>query len=254
MTRYREPSADQSALIADIHKRMSKRDRAPQLSNATVSIGEVLNILGAFRVFGDKGQLVVEMGTGSGFGGDVNWALYRSDGIPNPAPLADPYGGLGSTAILLYGPNAASQSLWLIGRKSDILLREDKTGKLADPEIGYSFTPSVNYSTPSVFTTSGSYAAQWTIFAVPQHAALRITVLVQTSDGSTGGNIRLHDPTSGTVFDAQSISLGLYGNMVLNATFPDFPGTIKYDVDVQRTAGAGSIRTQLLAAVGTGTP
>ncbi len=249
MSRYRLPPRNVAELTANIEKRIGKIERTPQLANSTVPIDSDLSINGNLIVHGSAGQTIAEMGSGfSGAAGGSTLAFSRADGNPN---------SLGTLAfVILDNPDAQSQTFWLMGRGGNPLFAEDSSGNgIGVPYLQYAARPTANLSTPSVSTSSGSFAAQWTIQGSYSHPHIQCLVLVQTSDGTTGGQIRLRDSTTGGLFDTQSIPVGEFNYHYMVGDFPEPAGYavgFKWDVEVLRNAGAGTIRTELIYAHGIG--
>lgn len=263
MDKYRKPTDSIVTATRSIDERLSKIERLPRLANSTVEVGQALNILGNFRVFDSEGRLLLECGTDAAEGAS-RFIVYHPDGDPNPNPANDPYAGVGSQALGLIHTtgndptNFNDMSLWATAKNGNPIFAEsgDGTG-LGVPYKHYFGCPTSQFNTPTVTTTSASYAAQWTVHGRYHHPHIEVIVRVLCSDGSTGGSIRLRDSFSPNGFASipQTIANGANAYMTLIGDFDQNAGYapfFKYEVDVLRSSGTGTIGTQLVSAEGYG--
>lgn len=264
MTKYRASTPNVVESQRDLERRVSRQERLPRLPNATVDPGQTLSIMGSFRVFDSSGRLLMESGDGAGSGSDGTWVVYHPDGDPNPNPVADPYAGAGSPALrIAHGSgndptNVNDMSTWIIARSGNPILAEAGNGNgLGLPYKSFYACPTSEFTTPVVTTTSATFVSQWVIHGRYHSPKIEVVVRVLCSDGSTGGNIRIKDgfSTGGFLGPTQAIALGANAYITMLGDFAQPAGYapfFKFEVEVQRTAGTGTIGTQLVSAEGYG--
>lgn len=208
--------------------------------------------------------MLFECGDGAGSGSDGTWVLYRPDGVPNPDPVGDPYASVGSRAIQIAHTsgndptNLNDMSVWVMSQNGNPILAEAGAGNgLGVPYKHYYGCPTSEFLTPVVTTTSATYAPQWTIHGRYHHPKLEATFRVLCSDGSTAGLMRLRDSFSAEGYASEEVVIAAgtnaYVTLVGNFEQPSgYAPFFKYELDVLRNAGTGTIGTQLVSAEGFG--
>jgi hypothetical protein len=257
MARYREQFGNIVDQVVNVEKRVSKKERAPQLLNSTVSRGQDLSIKGRIRVYGSNGEVIGDLGMSDD--GLFTLRIFRSDG-----PMVDPNDPntlFGTEIIKLWIPfteAGISANMWWMDRFGAVILADDSGlgNLLAEPRIPWTYMKTSTFFTPDVTTTSATYTSVWVLTTERANPQVKVCVFVKCSDGSTGGNIRLVDTGLGAtgVLEEQTIPVGMNTYATLSGPLPlSSPGNFsRVEIEVKRTAGAGTIGTQIAYAVGWG--
>lgn len=220
MSKYRQRSEDLLDAIVDLRKRVNKLERSPRLAYSTVDPDQPLKLMGTLQVFGSEGQLIAEIGSVGG--------------------------------------------IKLKAQSGETIFAEGLAGAgLSKPYGTYNFAPTTVHTTPTVSTSSASFVSQWTVMGEYLHEKIRCVLRVQTSDGTTGGDIQLvnptdlvGDPAAPRVLASDIIALGDARYVYLDGDHLHpigNPTDFRYDIQIRRTAGAGSILSQLIYSHGWGT-
>lgn len=142
-----------------------------------------------------------------------------------------------------------------------VLITNDELGFGLDrPYLGWQTYPT-SEETPTLTTSSGTFASLVTLSSEPQHPKLRVRVRVVNGAG-TSSEVRLVDRATGTVISSILVvgsAVTLEDNMdgtLVNPILKSVGGVgaaMKVDVQARRTAGAGTVGLLVLHAVGKGT-
>lgn len=160
----------------------------------------------------------------------------------------------GALSFWSYG-TTAQDSFWSFwDRQGNIVLSDDAdsgTG-LARPWLTYNTVRTSTLNNPPDTTTSTTFVAHHTISGWMQHPKISayLYVVSTTSPFTDNAQVQLRDPTSGAVI-AQSGSIN-NNYTILEGVHPNFMfgGFFRYDLEIRRTSGSGSVGVTPLAVVG----
>lgn len=198
---------------------------------------------GVFRFLDDAGAQRIYFGTvltGSDF--TTGWIFSRASG---------------ANVFELGGSSTTSQYWALRDEASNILFGDDAvTGQgLARPWLPIPFTTHSS-TAPTDKTTSGAFTGLLSARYTKQHPTLRAQILCQASDGSTSGEVQLIKVAGGVQIGTTiTVGLGFYGLLTIQG---DVPGAhmedMELEVQVRRTAGAGTVGVRMFGCYGQQSP
>lgn len=238
MSKYEDGSSIEFlGMIQDLIRRVEKLESGARIGNTAIDLGSLWVKNGSFKV-GDPAKIYfgpVLFGTDTTPG----WIFYRADETP----------------VFALAGSSADDQFWLFrDNVGNIVISDDgQTNQgLARPYIPIAFSEHYNFAF-NINTTSATFTGLWAAQYVKQHPRIRVKALVKTSDGTTGGEIRLFNITTGEdITGAVNIPLGQFGIINLGPTqiTGDHMSLIEVEVQVRRTAGAGNIGVKIYGATG----
>lgn len=239
--RYLSGEPTIAELVADLSKRVADLEAGNRIGYTSVDLGS-LNIQGGqFQVGSILYLGPVTMGSDTSDG----WIFRRADG---------------ASVFVLGGASNMDQFWALYDNEQNIIVSDDgQTNRgLARPYINIPFGLHYNFTFPAA-TTSGSFGGMWIARFPKQHPRVQVDVLAKMSDGTTAGEIRLLNNTTGQVIAGPTaIAAGFLGvvqlgpvDLTLGSTMNLIHmGTIELEVQMRRTAGAGNVSSVIYSAYG----
>jgi hypothetical protein len=224
------------AELAELKRRLSNLERSARAGNTSVDSGQ-------FTVKTPGGTVTFMVG---------NFGPAHSDGTPQTSLLVSRENGVPAfavRAIVADGPQYTS----FVDQGDHIYLGEDPLGGLAAPYIPVQW--SVNPTVAEVTTTSASFVTAYRLEFFRFQPGLRVRYFYIPSDGSTTGEVRVQDLNgAGTLIGPQAlpaggITQGILTTTLLGGTAPAGLLT-ECEVQIRRTAGAGTVGLRLLQATG----
>lgn len=239
--RYNNADNDLISRLVVMERRLKDLEKGTGIGSTTIDSGSLTVTDGSISI-GDIpsiyfGSVLID---GSYF--STGWILRRADT---------------STALTLDGTTASTQFLSHLDRAQNIVVSDDGPGGigLARPHIGINFVEHSN-TVPTITTTSGSLTPLFTGRFQKQHPRIRVDVLARSSAGGTTGEVQLYDVATGLLLGSPTaVTSAFYGVLTLGpvAVSGAHMATIEIEVQVRRTAGAGTIGVRIMNAYGEGT-
>lgn len=243
MGRGRYNAFDDNDLISQIrelHRRIEDLEKGSGIGNTAIDAGD-LSIRSGSLTVGTvpaiyMGPMVFGADTASG------WLFRRNDG---------------TVAFTIAGTASGNQNWELRDNAANVVVSDDDGDQgLARPYIHYHFVEHAN-TVPTITTTSATFVPLATGRYVKQHPYTTVEVLCRASDGSTSGQIQLYNTTTATVIDGpENITVGMYAVITLGPAVVDgaHMSYQELEIQVKRTAGAGTIGIRVMNAYGVETP
>lgn len=240
--------------VAELKKRVADLESGNRIGstaidqgNLVVSSGASINVLrptddGIIARIGDLQDLGI-------------WGISVHN--PNPVfPVTNPMFSVGASDV--DGIFPAGQINMLDSRGNFIFSLGFPFG-IDDPMMAHNFIPTANISTPSLSTTSATFAGLWTVYGYTMHPYINVSYVIQNDVGTTS-EVRLRDAVnSNPTTDPTSWGSGAYsfGTIYYEHKSPFTPGgepfagmLFQTDLEVRRVSGAGTVRVQVIAATG----
>lgn len=236
--RYYGDNPNLIEIIAALERRVSDLESGNRVGSTSIDKGSLRVLSGTFEV-GTLPQL---------FFGPVNqngeltpgWIFRRADG---------------TTVFTLSGSDDFDQFWAMRDNIGNIIVSDDGVynAGLGRPWLPIPFV-SHSSTVPTDTTTSGTFTGLLSARYNMQHPKIVAQVLCRASDGSTSGEVRIINATSGdAITSVGTIGLGAYTTLTLgpnNIPNADIQEEIELEVQARRTAGAGTIGVRMLGCWG----
>lgn len=231
------PAEDELAeRLRTIERRLDAIDAARNAGNTTIDQPGVL------RVRTDDGDTVFVVGQVAD--GTMVMRCLRDDG---------------TQAVGTSGALGGPQYVAMWDRGGNIIVADDTVSGegLAWPNIPAQFVSNNTLSYNAITSAAFAGGEVATCYSIRQQPRLRVVVIVQTSDGSTAGEVQLWDATnSAQLGSVQVVPAGAYAIYVLGPVNVEancgLHAAMNIQVRARRTAGAGSLRCAVAEARGLG--
>jgi hypothetical protein len=252
-SRYNTGAPTLGEYIAQLDRRLKALESGGGKGNTSIDSGQLVLKAGATLVV--RRQLDDGIVARIGNTNDDVWGVQAVN--PN-------VGGEGATLFLAGAsePGGAYEGgiVNVVDHQGDAVVSLGTNWGLGTPGFDYAFAPTTAHATPTQSTTSGTFAAMWTIFGYAYHPFLTISYLVQ-NDAATTSEVRARDTwysnptTDPRSFGAAAFSYDTFAMEHKNdaAGNPPSAGMLfKVDLEMRRVSGAGACRIQLLSVNGAG--
>jgi len=227
--RYNTEQPNVSQIIADLKRRVERLEAGNRAGYTSVDKGS-LNV--------KSGSMTIGQSATFEEGGSPSVAFYRSDG---------------SVAFTVDSPDT-HQAWALYDGVGNVVVGDDKTANqgLLRPWMPLVWTTHSNI-VPTINTSSGTFTGLQSSVFFKQHPQVYIEVLCYCSDGTTAGELRVMVAGSTQQIGAtQTITAGYYGLVYVGPT--PVPGRhlgqVELEVQVRRTAGAGTVGVRVWDSYG----
>lgn len=161
----------------------------------------------------------------------------------------------GSLTFWAYGSTVTGDAFWSFWDKSGNIVFSDDAASgtgLARPWIPYNTFRTSLLQTPQDVTSSTSYVTHQTVVGYMQHPRIQINAYLAsaTSPFTDTSQIRLVNPTGGAILATSSAVANDY--VWITANHPDFEfgKWFKYDIQIRRVSGSGSVGFTVLTTNG----
>lgn len=243
--------------VAELRKRVADLEAGNRIGATTIDRGSLVVASGAsvnvLRPL--DGGTVIRVGDTQDLG---LWGIAVFN--PNPDfPVSNPIFEAGTTDPDGFFPDGLVN---VIDHQGDFVFALGYPFGLSRPYGAYTFFPTSGIGTPSLSTTSGTFAGLWTVYGYSMHPGISVAYIIQNDVGTTS-EVRLRDAfnsnptTTPTAWGSGAYSFGnaFYQHLSPAAapSDPPFAGMLfQTDLEVRRTSGAGTVRIQILSALGSG--
>lgn len=150
----------------------------------------------------------------------------------------------GSLVFWAYGTSAGAQdAFWSLWDKAGNIVFSDDADSgigIARPWLNYSSVRTALLTSPADTTTSTTYVPHHTVVGYMQHPRITLDAFVQVS-GSDTAQVRVRDTTSGTVIVESSATGSAFITITGNHPNYMFGSWFKYDIEIKRASGTGSV-------------
>lgn len=229
--------------ISDLIKRVDNLERGNRVGNTSIDRGVLAVRDGQIKAIHENGNPTVQIGNLDPNTGISGIAIRRSD-----LSLM--------VQMTSTGNPPTDEDLFFYDKEGNIILSDNWANGpgLGFPILAHFAIPTSSYSVPSLSTTSGSFAALWTVSGQNGHNGIIVLVLVQSDVGTTG-EVRLRDPTTGLqIGTTLTVTSGFFNFAFLNGpvvpSIVPINSTFKFDVEARRTGGAGVVRVEVIFVYG----
>lgn len=247
MPRNRTETKDVLEYIQQLEKRIQNLERSQRVGNTAIDDGSMVVNNGAIVAKHPNGEELFRTGTGTttlpfdvdptdGYVTRIN----RANGVKVFEVFSSADGTEGKALINDRQGNEILGDDWLIGKG------------LSRPYLAYSWYPISEFFAPPVSTSNASYEGAWVVEGNLQHPAIFVNVRV-IADAGTAGNIKLRDTFFGVDIWTAAVTTAFNGTLSSTSTIPggrSYGENFSLELQVQRTAGTGNIRTGLVLAYG----
>lgn len=232
---------DMVSQMRELVRRVEDLEKGAGIGSTSIDSGDLSIRGGSFSV----GEVpAVYMGP-LGYGADTGtgWQFRREDG---------------TVAFALTGDDIDHQFFELRDSAANVIVADDADANqgMARPYLNIHLHEHGNI-VPTITTTSTSFTPLWAARFLKQHPYVQMDILCRASDGSTSGQIQIFNTNTGLVIAGPTnITLGFYDTISLGPA--QVAGlhmeTIELEIQVKRTAGAGTIGIRPQFAYGVQTP
>lgn len=240
--------------VADLRKRVAHLEAGNRIGATTIDRGTLsVSSGGSIEVTRPLDDATIAR-IGDLTGDLWGIAVYN----PNPdAPTSNPLLQVGASS-----PDDIFSSglVNIIDYNGDYIFTLGYPFGLGRPYGTQSFVPTSTIGTPSQSTTSGSFVGLWTSYGFTMHPQIIVYYVIQNDVGTTS-EVRLRDAFNSTPTTtptawgsgAYAISSVFYEHLSSSTPGDPFAGMLyQSDLEVRRTSGAGTVRVQVLTALGAG--
>ena len=253
--------------VIELEKRLSALERTPQASNVGVNTGGITLKGGSLRTerpnedpFNSQGT--ISIGSNIGVNGEAGMSISvnRSNAVPGANTFEDGTIVTGETAMTVatvdgttVDPTFTFPTIQLRDKSGSPVFGDSRNARrgMTDPIMHQTWQPGTYIN-----STSGTFAFIMSSECYLYHPHIRIRVLVQNDVGSSselrvsenGGNNNIMTVTMGSgAFQYQDL---VVARSLLSQGNGNNGNIAAMNLEHRRSAGAGTIRTQIMSVVG----
>lgn len=239
MGRNVEPPQNLISYIKKLEKRIENLERSQRIGNTAIDNGSITVNNGAVVSKHPNGVELFRSGTGS--------TVLPFEVDPTPGYVTRITRASGVKVFEQFASEDGTEAKFFMNdREGNEVLGDDwLSGRgLSRPYLPLNYYTMADYNTPPVNTTSATFVGLYQVYGIMQHRGVEFRLRV-AADIGTAGNIRLQDTFFGYTIWSDSIAAGFNGEKQgtgnLNGLVP-YGSNFSFEIQVQRTAGAGVIR------------
>lgn len=247
MGRNIEPPRDAIKYIKQLEKRIENLERSQRIGNTSIDNGSITVNNGSIVSKHPNGAELFRSGTGETI---LPFEVDPTQGYVTRISRAS-----GQKVFETFSSEAGDEArATFYDRENNEIFGDDYLiGRgLGRPYLHVNAVTMSDYLNPPLIVTAASYTGAYLITGHFQHPAIGIAVRIK-ADVGTAGNVRVQDTFFGNTIWTSAIASG--ADTILNGT-GNLPGLRGYGQDhnfelqVQRTVGAGNIRVLLMHVYG----
>lgn len=238
MSRTVKPPQDAVAYIKSLEKRIENLERSQRIGNTAVDDGSVVVNGGAIVAKHPNGQELFRSGAGT--------TVLPFEVDPTEGYLTRIRRASGVTVFESFASDDGAEAKMQINDRlgNEILGDDWLSGKgLSRPFISLRTYTIAEYNNPTITTTSATYVGLYQAYGVLQHNGAYARIKIVAGIGTTG-NIRLQDTFFNYTIASAAITSGFNGELDLIGNLNgliNYGDNFNFEIQVQRTAGAGTI-------------
>lgn len=251
MGRNVEHPDDLIGYIKKLERRIENLERSQRIGNTSIDEGNVTVNNGAIVAKHPNAVELFRTGTGE--------AVLPFEVDPTPGYVTRIRRGNGNLVFEVFTTEDGNEAKWrLCDRNGDEIVGDDwLIGRgLGRPWLEVSAVTMAEYLNPSIIVTSASYTGTHLITGNFQHPAIGVRVRIK-ADAATAGNVRVQDTFFGNTLCSSAIAPAADTVIDMSGNLPGLRGLGQdhtFELQVQRTSGAGNIRVLLMHVYGRSAP